>query len=201
MHPRTILVTTGLAVSLSAFACKSDKSSSDSKAAPSTASEPASPTTSEEPGRSGRKRDQKDKGMASVKIDGIAWSAERASASLKDGKLTIRASRMELADGKAKRQELQLHVDNFAGPGDYKTGVGGSRFIGVGLDTKAVASDEAAKAEATRAVSNASHVLLSNAQVHIASANDQEVTGTFSWQPQASGQPVFTDGSFRAPMK
>jgi len=148
-------------------------------------------------------RKGKDRGTATMTIGGSQWTAERAKAKHTGGKLTISASNMDMTDGKVKRQELQLAIADFKGAGDYKTGITGSRFIGVGFDVEAAKeadkSDEAATKEVTNAVTGAKHLMLSNAEVTITAVSDTEISGSFSWQPHASTkQPAITNGTFRA---
>jgi hypothetical protein len=150
-----------------------------------------------------KKREKKDRGEAAMTIGGVKWQAERAKVDRKDDKLIIRSSHTDIDGKKVSRQELQLVVDGFSGPGDYTTRLGGSRFIGVGLDAGKVEGagdgDEAAREVATEALAGAEHLMLSNAKVTIDQATDDQVTGTFSWEPPAgTGQPAITGGSFRA---
>lgn len=131
------------------------------------------------------------------------WQADRAKARLTNGSLSISASNMDTTGGKVKRQELTLNVADFKGPGDYLTGLSGSRFLGVGIDTDAMKSAESDQEKATQAIteglSGAQHILLSQAKVTITAANDNEISGTFSWQPPAGAkQPAIQNGTFRA---
>lgn len=148
-------------------------------------------------------RSDKDRGEASMQLGGATWQAERAKAKIEDGKLTISASRTDMADGKVSRQSLSLTVREFDGAGDYTTGIAGSSFTAVGMDTKAVEaaaeSEEASKGALTDMLSKAKHMMLTNAKVTVTAVDDTEVTGTFSWQPtEGSSQPAITGGTFRA---
>ena len=138
-----------------------------------------------------------------MKIADVEWSAQRAKAKLKEGRLTIRASSTDTSDGKVERQELHLQIVDYTGPGDYTTGLSGSRFLQVGIDTDAIAagddSDEAATKAASSALSGAKHMMLSSAKVTITAASESEISGSFSWQPpKGSKDPALTEGSFRA---
>jgi hypothetical protein len=150
------------------------------------------------------KKDGKDRGEATMTIGSLAWEADRVKATRKDGTLTIRATRTKMGK-QASRQELHLQIDAFAGPGDYTTGMSGSRFVGVGLDVEAAEAagdtDDAAKATAAKALSAAEHMMLAGARVLITSASDTEVSGTFSWQPpRGLEKPAIESGTFRAPV-
>jgi hypothetical protein len=149
------------------------------------------------------KKAKKDRGDASMSIGGKAWTAESAKAKLAGSKLTIRASRMDMAEGKVSRQELHLQIDDYKGAGDYETGISGSRFVGVGLDTeaaKAAGNDDAKTTKvATDALTAAKHMLLMKAKVHIETAGDAEIVGTFSWTPPPGmNDPEISEGKFRA---
>lgn len=144
----------------------------------------------------------KDRGAAAMTIGDSPWSAERTSAKLLDGKLTIRATRTDMNGGQVARQELLLELPGFRGAGDYMTGLSGSRFLGVGIDTSAAEKGDAAATEAaTAAIKGAQMLRLTAAKVVVTAADDHEVSGTFSWQPpQGIDQPAIRDGSFRAPL-
>ena len=145
---------------------------------------------------------QKDRGEATMQVGDRQWSAERCSAKLVDGKLTIRASRTDMDGGRVARQELVLELAGFRGAGDYLTGLSGSRFLGVGIDTSAVQQGEQPVTEAaTAAIKGAEMLRLTAAKVVVTGADEAEVSGTFSWQPPTgSTQPAIRDGRFRAPL-
>jgi hypothetical protein len=145
----------------------------------------------------------KDRGEAAMTLGAASWQASSAKAKLANGTLTIRAGKTDRTDGRVTRQELHLQVSDFTGPGDYKTGFSGSRFLGVGLDVeaaKAAGDEQAAATETvTDALTKAKHLMLSGAMVKVTAASDTEVTGTFSWSPPAGiDQPAITNGTFRA---
>ena len=149
------------------------------------------------------KKPRKDRGDASMTVAGVAWTGEAAKATLKGSRLTIKANRTDMTEGAVTRQELHLVISDYKGPGDYETGIADSRFLGVGLDVataKAAASDDAKTTKvAADSLSAAKHVLLSKAKVHIDSASEAEIVGTFSWTPSMGMQgPEITGGKFRA---
>ncbi|MCB9879253.1 MAG: hypothetical protein H6835_16785 [Planctomycetes bacterium] len=150
----------------------------------------------------GASKTEKDRGEASMTLGDATWTAERTSAKLVDGKLSIRASRMDMKGGKIARQELMLEVSGFHGADDYRTSLHGSRFIGVALDAPAAEKgDEAATKAATDALTGAQHLMLSAATVVVTAADEDEVSGTFSWEPPPGmKQPAIRDGRFRAPL-
>jgi hypothetical protein len=155
----------------------------------------------------GRGRARKDRGEAAMQLGAATWQAESTSAKIENGILTLRATRTDRNDGKVSRQELQLQVRDYKGPGDYTTGMG-SRFIGVGIDAAAVQeSAESAQGDAeqgaakvvTDALSAAKHMMLMAAKVTVTSAGDEQISGTFSWQPpKGLDTPAITNGTFRA---
>tara|TARA_R110002072_G_scaffold25443_4_gene85013 strand:+ start:19370 stop:19993 length:624 start_codon:yes stop_codon:yes gene_type:complete len=154
---------------------------------------------------SSRKRSasRKDRGEAAMMLGTTQWTADRVKAKLRNSSLTIKASNTERVGGKMTRQELSLVVSDYKGPGDYKTGAMGSRFIGVGVDmdaTKAAGDGEAATRKTlTDTLSDAKHLMLMSAQVTIATASDSEITGSFSWQPpKGMDKPAIKNGTFRA---
>tara|TARA_R110002094_G_scaffold91485_10_gene93685 strand:+ start:907 stop:1590 length:684 start_codon:yes stop_codon:yes gene_type:complete len=154
---------------------------------------------------SSRKRSasSKDRGEAAMMLGATQWTADRVKAKLRNSSLTIKASNTERVDGKMTRQELTLVVSDYKGPGDYKTGAMGSRFIGVGVDmdaAKAAGDGEAATRKTlTDVLSDAKHLMLMSAQVTIATASDTEITGSFSWQPpKGMDKPAIKNGTFRA---
>ncbi len=155
------------------------------------------------------KRKKKDRGDASAKIGDAIWEASSAKARIRNGTLTIQASRNDMSGPSVKRQELHLQIDNYAGPGDYRTGRTGSRFVGVGINKEeakqAVEKDEESgkgtetTKVATKAITGASHTMLAGVEVHIETADDAQITGTFSWQPpKGLKDPPIRDGQFRA---
>jgi len=154
-------------------------------------------------GSSRRERAGKDRGEAAMTLGSNQWQAESAKAKLAGGRLTISASNMDTTGGKVQSQRLDLNITDYKGPGDYKTGFSGSRFIGVGIDVDAVKAaqgdDQKATEAITSALSGSSHLMLSNANVTITAANDTEISGTFSWQPPPGlKQPAIQNGTFRA---
>lgn len=179
-------------------ACGSKEADSTEQSAGVTNATPGGDSKAERP----RRDKDKDKGEATMTLGANPWQADRVKASLQDATLTIRASQTEVKGKTVTRQELHLQVRDFKGPGDYETGVTGSRFIGVGIDGEAAAKSEDSAAEAaTAALADTKHLMLSQAKVTIAAASETEVSGTFSWQPPAGMEkPAITNGTFRAPI-
>jgi hypothetical protein len=145
----------------------------------------------------------KDRGDASMNLGGYAWTGTLASARIKGGTLAIHASRSDYKNGVSSRQEIQLEIDGFKGPGSYTVSMTGSRFIAVGFDTKGMqsASDDEAEKRAIDALRNARHLSLVGATVTIDAVTDDTITGTFEWKNNTGNQPAITDGKFRALIK
>lgn len=199
MRHATTTIAISLFAGLLASGCGKDEGSDQS--AP--AAEAKAPATDDKAAPPATQRPAKDRGEASMKLGDTAWTADRVRAKKMNGALRIHASHTEVDNKKVTRQELNLLVPDFHGPGDYVASPGGSRFIGVGMDVKAAAGaadDADQKKLAMDAVSKAKHMLLSGANVHIDAASDTEVSGTFSWQPSGGNDQPITDGRFRAPI-
>lgn len=150
-----------------------------------------------------RERGKEDRGEGSMTLGGEPWEAERARFRIRDGKLKISLSRSDYDGKTSSRQSLDLRIKDFEGPGAYQVDPMGSRFIGVGIDIdKAKAAgkdDDKVKKEAVKAISGAKHMMLSGAKVTISEATDDQIVGTFSWQPPAGlDKPALEDGKFRA---
>lgn len=137
-----------------------------------------------------------------MKIGSATWTATRASAYLRDGRLKILASRSRKVEGKRVRQSLTLSISDFEGPGTYSLSRMSSNFTSVGLDLAKVGGDpEAAAEELMRGASSGSSVLLlEGARVTIRSVDAKQVEGVFSWE-DPTGRSSLTDGSFRAIVK
>ncbi|MCY1060307.1 hypothetical protein [Nannocystis sp. SCPEA4] len=141
-------------------------------------------------------RAAKDKGDATVTMDGKAWAADRCSARIKavDGgeKLAVACSRMVTSDGAVSGEQLTLVVDDYKGPGTYTTG--DSHYATVGYDTGA--------AKAEDGVRGRRHVSLAGAQVVVSAVSDAAIDGSFERTPQAGTEgPVLADGKFHAVRK
>lgn len=177
--------------------CQEKESSSSASEETKTAAAPSSGETK----KPRKERTKKDRGEASMKLGETEWTADAAKVKTRGNTLTIKASNTEMVDGKAKRQELHLQLKDVNGPGDYVTGISGSRFLGVGIDMKKAQEEGKESKAAMDAISGSKHLMLSQAKVHIDSMNDDEVVGTFSWTPP-KGHPnaaqAITDGKFRA---
>lgn len=149
---------------------------------------------------------KKDRGDASVTLDGIAWTAENASARVLDGKLKLDLSRLDRVDGKMSRDAFSVIVPGYQGPGDYTTGPG-SMFVGVGFDIAEMKAAEGedgkvddAKVEkaAVDAIKGAKTMMLQGMKVHVESDENDQIVGTFE---KPDGTPPLTDGKFRAIVK
>lgn len=176
----------------------------DAPAAEAGKADAAKSETNSEPDDEGQKS-KKDKGDASMKLGGSDWTASQASFKLDGGKLTIKASANQFVDNNAMRQELHLQIDDYKGAGSYTTGLAGSRFVSVAVDTgtaeAASKTGDQAKVDevVTDAISQAGMVTLTNATVVIDSAGETEIVGSFSWTPPTgSKDPEITGGKFRA---
>jgi hypothetical protein len=155
------------------------------------------------------KREKKDRGEASMNIGGVAWTGDSAKARSRGTSLTIKASHTDAGPDGVQRQEVHLQIDDFKGPGDYTTGIGGSQFIAVGMDTKKIKEAEKTDAKAGTdaattqllgdVLGESSMILLMQAKVHVDGATATEISGSFSWEPRPNSKdPAITDGKFRA---
>jgi hypothetical protein len=151
----------------------------------------------------------KDRGEGSAKFGDVAWVGESASAKLKDGKLRLSISKMDMTDKGISRDAFTLVIDDYAGPGDYTTKGYSSNFTGVGFDTERAKAavdaegkvdDAKVTAQAIDTIQKAQVILMSGTEIHIESATDDEFVGTFSWKPNGgmANKPPITDGKFRA---
>ena len=149
---------------------------------------------------------KKDKGEASMSIGLGKWSASRASAYKREGRLKILASRSKTVDGKRHRDSLTLVIKDFDGPGTYELTGMNSNFTSVGLNLGGLeggdegASDAAAEQLLRDALSGSKVLLLQGAQVEIRSVDAKQVEGRFSWK-DPTGRSSLTDGVFRAIVK
>jgi hypothetical protein len=146
-------------------------------------------------------RKTKDRGDASVKLGDVEWQAERAKAKLRNGTLTIEASRMDIKDSRASRQQITLVLPDYKGPGSYKVRTVGSAFLGVGVDTDAIRAadtDDKQVAEATKAVKGASMIPLLQAEAKVESDDGTQIVGSFSQPALGKRYPALQDGRFRA---
>lgn len=145
--------------------------------------------------------EEEDKGSATLKIGEADWTAERATARLRDGRLRISASQTDMKDGKVSRQELQLSIKDYGGPGSY-TVMTPSMFVGVGLDVdkakKAEGDDAKAQKVATDALMGAESMLLMNAKVEITEATDEHIDGTVKYEPASYSKDPPLEGKFHA---
>ena len=101
------------------------------------------------------------------------------------------------------RQQITLVIDEFNGPGDYKTDVRSSNFVGVGLDTEKAKEAKDSDAKQTKVITDSikksNVILLSYAKVKVTAATYDAIDGTFEWTaPPHSKDPSLTDGKFHA---
>ena len=176
---------------------KPTKSADAPKASPDADAAPEKP----------KKNKDADKGSAKLKLGDADWTAERASARIKDGKkLRITASRTTRVDGKINSQRLTLSVGDYNGPGDYVIEGYASSFAGAGVataDVKAAEKDDAKTTKvATEAIKGGSVSLLTGAKVEIESATAEFIDGSFSWSgATVSKGPKNISGTFHARIK
>ncbi|MEZ5294267.1 MAG: hypothetical protein R2745_24530 [Vicinamibacterales bacterium] len=145
----------------------------------------------------------RDRGEASMTLANVAWVASGATARPTGGRLRIEANRSQRSNGVSSRQSLILVLDNYTGPGDYVASPIGSMFIGVGIDTAALAAaegnDDAATKAAIATLSKAKRMQLMGAKVTITAVSDTEISGTFSRPSTARvDAPAISNGTFRA---
>jgi hypothetical protein len=205
---RTAIASVVITSLLFALSCsKEGDGGTETAASTSEAESTETKDDSKDEPRKRRKREKKDRGDASMTFGGEEWVAGRASARLLDdgNKLKLSFVKSNYTSGKSTRESVDLTLADYKGPGSYETKMGGSRFIGVGIDANAVKkagnSDEATQKEAMKAIKGAKHMMLTGAKVEITSANDDEIVGTFSWQPQGGQGRPMENGKFRAKVR
>lgn len=154
---------------------------------------------------SGKKRERKDRGDASVLLGDQKLDDGNARFRLKEGTLSVSLSWNSREGEEQVRRTVDLKVKDYKGPGTYKISSMGSRFVSVGLNVSTAkkatddGGDEAIKAEAMKAISGAQHMILQGADVVINAASDEEVSGQFSWTaPAGLNKPSLSEGRFRA---
>ncbi|MBZ5713806.1 hypothetical protein [Nannocystis pusilla] len=195
----------GLIVAAIVAACDGAAPGAGAEAQPAAAEAKSTPAAarSDEPSRTA-----KDRGDATVTMDGKPWTADRCSARIKavDGgeKLAVSCSRMVTSDGSVSGDQLTLVVEDYKGAGTYTT-TGSSHFATVGVDTAAAgaAQDGDAKNEVVAdSIRGARHVSLAGAQVVVGAVSDAAVDGSFAWTPEAGKEgPTLADGKFHAVRK
>lgn len=145
----------------------------------------------------------KDRGEASMIKGDVAWEATSARAKFKDGRngkiLTISAGKSTSVSGKYSREQIQIVIQPYKGPGDYEASALGSTFVGVGINVDAVKdakTDDQVKKETTKAITGAKTMMLAGMSVKITADDGKQVTGTFSHEPKRGA--TLKDGKFRA---
>ena len=137
-------------------------------------------------------------------IGGTPWKAKSARAKLKNGVLTITASRMDFVGKRAKRQQMTLVIGEYKGPGQYQVRSVGSVFLGVGLDTEkleAANTDKKIEETTIKAIKKSSIIPLMNATAQISSDDGKQLVGTFSQPALGKRYPALENGAFRALIK
>ncbi len=162
----------------------------------------AAPATAED------QRPKKDKGEARMSIGAAEWTASRASAYKKEGRLKILASSSKSVNGKRVRESLTLSIPDFDGPGTYEIRGMNSNFTSVGLNVDGLDDKGKSKADADAAaekllrdaLSGSKVLLLRGARITIQSIDEKQVEGVFSWE-DPTGRSSLTNGVFRAIVK
>ncbi|HET6603194.1 MAG TPA: hypothetical protein VFG21_03115 [Xanthomonadaceae bacterium] len=181
-------------------------SSSADAASGQGASADGRPAREERPSGRSSRRDA-DKGSASMHIGESDWSANRATARLREGKLRIGANHTQRIGSKMQTESLTLVVEDYAGPGEYTTAAMSSSFTRVAFDVdkaKAAGEDDAATAAtaavAMESLSTADHVSRIQARLTVTAATDEFIDGTFEWAPAGGGTPI-REGRFHAQVR
>lgn len=152
------------------------------------------------------KDDDEDKGSASVTIGGERqWAATRARASDQSTTLRISASISKKVGTKSTREELNLFLQDYKGPGEYQLNPP-SGLIGVGLDLdkmqKAEGDDDKQQEAAVESLAKAETLIFMGAKATVTADDGESVDGTFEWKPPAVlKKPSFTEGTFHAVRK
>jgi hypothetical protein len=141
----------------------------------------------------------KDRGNARFTAAEATWTGNHASARLKEDRLSISASRTERAGDKMKRDQLNLNISGFSGPGHYKASML-SMFVRVSIT---IPKDKDAPIDAQKTVMDAlgdtSNIRLANADIEITSVDDGYIDGRFSIdRPAGTAESTISDGQFHA---
>lgn len=146
-----------------------------------------------------KSRERKDRGNARFTTSGTTWNGTRATARMKEGRLSISASRMDRIDDKMQRDALKLSISDFKGPGRYKVNMG-SMFVRVSIKIPKKEGEEVdAQKTLMDALGNTSNIRLANADVEIVSVSDGYIDGTFSIEkPTGTPESTISDGQFHA---
>ncbi|HET9032900.1 MAG TPA: hypothetical protein VFN25_08340 [Dokdonella sp.] len=188
MIPTTALLI--FAVALLGMTGCGESASSAADAKPAQASAQVKPASSEE---------KADRGSARFSTKGTIWEGTRASARIKNDRLRISASRMDRIDDKMQRDQLNLNIGDYKGPGRYKVGMS-SMFVRVSINMPKKEGEEVdAQKTLMDALGNTSNIRLANADIEITSVSGGYIDGTFSMETPA-GMPdsTITDGQFHA---
>lgn len=171
--------------------CSNGASDSAGNAGASPGSEKSTPAA-----RTGKSSE--DRGNAQFNVAGSAWTGNRASARIKDGNLGISASRMTRDGDTMKRDSLDIHIQDYQGPGNYKASVM-SMFVRVSINMPKEGGSEAdATKMLTDAIGDSSRIRLADADVEITSASGGYVDGRFSLDMPGMPDKAVSDGQFHA---
>lgn len=140
-----------------------------------------------------------DRGNAHFTTAGKTWVASFASARQTENRLRIKASEIDFAGDKIKRDELLLAIMDYRGPGRYKASPL-SMFVRIGID---MPRDKAGQVEAQKTLmdtqDNTDTLFLDNAVIEIISVSEGYIDGTFSIEkPAGTPESTITDGHFHA---
>ena len=141
----------------------------------------------------------KDRGNARFTTAGTTWIGTRASARLKETRLRISASKSERIGDLSKRDQLNLNISDFTGPGKYKASML-SMFVRVSIKIPKSKDEEVdAKEVLMDALGNTNNTRLANADIEITSASGGYIDGTFSIdRPAGTPESTISDGQFHA---
>lgn len=142
---------------------------------------------------------RRDRGDLAMRLGDVEWKATRCRAEIEGDELVISASRLDgrVTQGQAIRQSIELRIGDYAGPGSYTIpgDSAASLFLVVGISAGDAETPEGMDAAMVEALTRAKHVVLAGAKVSIESADEAQITGTFSWD---GGTPAISEGKFRA---
>ena len=146
-----------------------------------------------------RDREKEDRGDARFSTAGTTWVGTRASARLKDTRLRISASKSERIGDLSKRDQLNLNISDFTGPGKYKASML-SMFVRVSIKIPK-SNDEPvdAKKVLMDALGDTNNIRLANADIEITSVSGGYIDGIFSIdRPAGTPESIISDGQFHA---
>ncbi len=157
------------------------------------------PATTSDQSAPARAREVSDRGNARFTAAGTTWLGTRASVRQATNRLRISASKTARIGDTMQRDQLNLNISAYKGPGHYKADML-SMFVRVSID---LPRDQAEQADAQKtlidALGNTSKIRLVNADIEITSVSAGYIDGTFAIdRPAGAPESTISDGQFHA---